>query len=168
MTGGKTGYTKKAKRTLVTSAKKEDMELICVTFNCGDDWNVHQKLFDYGFNNYEMKTIVRRQIIDLEGKLGTVTSERDELAPYKKQFEELSGEVTRLGKIVSDYKALEEKKAQQDRKDEILKGIIYQKLLVESASLDDLLSVIQSNGITTDMNEVSRLLREMRKNINIT
>lgn len=67
VTGGKTGYTKKAKRTLVTSAKKEDMELICVTFNCGDDWNVHQKLFDYGFNNYEMKTIVRRQIIDLEG-----------------------------------------------------------------------------------------------------
>ena len=43
------------------------MELICVTFNCGDDWNVHQKLFDYGFNNYVMKTIVRRQIIDLEG-----------------------------------------------------------------------------------------------------
>ena len=111
---------------------------------------------------------LKAQIIELEGKLGTVTSERDELAPYKKQFEELSGEVTRLGKIVSDYKTSEDNKVKQDRKDEILKGIIYQKLLVESASLDDLLSVIQSNGITTDMNEVSRLLSEMRKSINIT
>ena len=111
---------------------------------------------------------LKAQIIDLESKLGTVTSERDEFAPYKKQFEELSGEVTRLGKIVSDYKTAEDKKNQQDRKDEILKGIIYKKLLVESASLDDLLSVIQSNGITTDMNEVSRLLKEMRKSVNIT
>ena len=65
VTGGKTGYTKRAKRTLVTSAYKNGMELICVTFNCGDDWNVHKKLFDYGFNNFEMKTIARRQIIDL-------------------------------------------------------------------------------------------------------
>ena len=40
--------------------------------------------------------------------------------------------------------------------------------MVESASLDDLLSVIQSNGITSDMSEVSRLLSEMRKDINIT
>lgn len=111
---------------------------------------------------------LKTQIIDLEGKLGIVTSERDELAPYKKQFEELSGEVTRLGKIVSDYKTSEDNKVKQDRKDEILKGIIYQKLLVESASLEDLLSVIQSNGITSDMSEVSRLLSEMRKSINIT
>ena len=111
---------------------------------------------------------LKTQIIDLEGKLGTITSERDELAPYKKQFEKLSGEVTRLGKIVSDYKTSEDNKVKQDRKDEILKGIIYQKLLVESASLDELLSVIQSNGITSDMSEVSRLLSEMRKSINIT
>lgn len=111
---------------------------------------------------------LREQISLLETNLGNVTSERDELAPYKSQFEELSGEVTRLGKIVSDYKTAEKKKNKQDKKDARLKEIIYQKLLVESASLDDLLSVIQSNGITSDMSEVSRLLSEMRKDINIT
>lgn len=73
VTGGKTGYTKSAKRTLVTSAKKDNMDLICVTFNCGDDWNVHKKLFDYGFNNYKMKTVLKRQIIDLDGQYYEVT-----------------------------------------------------------------------------------------------
>ena len=38
----------------MTSARKNDMDLICVTFNCGDDWNAHLNLFDYGFSNYKM------------------------------------------------------------------------------------------------------------------
>ena len=32
--GGKTGFTKKAKRTLVTRAIKNDVSLVIVTFNC--------------------------------------------------------------------------------------------------------------------------------------
>ena len=73
ITGGKTGYTKKAKRTLVTSALKDGMELIAVTFNCGDDWNVHMKLFDYGFNNYKMIKIVDEGIIEIKKLLYEVT-----------------------------------------------------------------------------------------------
>lgn len=73
ITGGKTGYTKSAKRTLVTSAKKDNMELIAVTFNCGDDWNVHKKLFEYGFNNYKIKTVLKRQIIDIDSQYYSVT-----------------------------------------------------------------------------------------------
>ncbi|MFA7435487.1 MAG: D-alanyl-D-alanine carboxypeptidase family protein [Bacilli bacterium] len=63
VTGGKTGYTERAKRTLVTSAYKDNMELIVVTFNCGNDWNSHLALFDYGYQNYEMKVFARREII---------------------------------------------------------------------------------------------------------
>ena len=51
-TGGKTGYTYKAKRTLVTSAKKEDFELVIVTLNCGNDFQIHEDLYEYFFNNY--------------------------------------------------------------------------------------------------------------------
>ena len=40
--GGKTGYTKKAKRTLVTSASKDEVNLICVTFIDKDDFNTHK------------------------------------------------------------------------------------------------------------------------------
>lgn len=64
VTGGKTGYTTSAKRTLVTSARVEDMELIAVTMDSNnDDFIVHRQLFDYGFENYQMFLVLKRQII---------------------------------------------------------------------------------------------------------
>ena len=50
--GGKTGFTAKARRTLVTSAKKGDMELIVVTLDCGGDFAFHKSLYEKYFNNY--------------------------------------------------------------------------------------------------------------------
>lgn len=50
--GGKTGYTKKAKRTLITSAKKDDLELIVVTLDCGGDFAFHKSKFEQYFSNY--------------------------------------------------------------------------------------------------------------------
>lgn len=55
--GGKTGYTSKAKYTLVTVAKRGDLELICVILK--DDTSNHQyedtiKLLDFGFNNFSI------------------------------------------------------------------------------------------------------------------
>ena len=44
-TGGKTGFTKKARRTLVTTASKNNMNLIVVTFNDGNDFNDHKSLY---------------------------------------------------------------------------------------------------------------------------
>ena len=51
--GGKTGFTTKARRTLVTSAKKGDMELIIVTLDCGGDFAFHKSLYEKYFNNYK-------------------------------------------------------------------------------------------------------------------
>lgn len=53
---GKTGYTKKAKRTLVTAAIDGNKKIVVVTLNDGNDFNDHlmlyQRLFkDYGFVN---------------------------------------------------------------------------------------------------------------------
>jgi len=48
-TGGKTGFTKKAGRTLLTTAAKGDKELVAVTLNASDDWNDHTQMFEYGF-----------------------------------------------------------------------------------------------------------------------
>lgn len=47
--GGKTGYTLKAKRTLVTGAKKDDTLLTVVTLNCGNDFNFHKALYEKHF-----------------------------------------------------------------------------------------------------------------------
>lgn len=62
-TGGKTGYTKRAKRTLVSTASKDGMNLIAVTLNAPSDWNDHIAMFDYTFKNYDLVKIVDRGII---------------------------------------------------------------------------------------------------------
>ncbi|HLS35510.1 MAG TPA: D-alanyl-D-alanine carboxypeptidase family protein [Bacillota bacterium] len=48
-TGGKTGFTKKAGRTLISSAEKGDLSLIAVTLNAPDDWRDHMRMFEWGF-----------------------------------------------------------------------------------------------------------------------
>ncbi len=62
--GGKTGYTSKSRNTLVTFAKKGDMELVCVVMKCDNSvWlepNAYTdttKLFNYCFENYEKTRI---------------------------------------------------------------------------------------------------------------
>lgn len=62
-TGGKTGFTKRANRTLVTTASKNNLNLIAVTLNGPDDWNDHINLYEYSFNNYHQKEILRAGII---------------------------------------------------------------------------------------------------------
>lgn len=59
-TGLKTGYTDKAKSCIVATAKKDDIELICVVLGGGKtETGKCQReldcinLFEYGFNNYE-------------------------------------------------------------------------------------------------------------------
>ena len=48
--GIKTGYTKKAGRTLTACAERNGVRLIAVTLCAPDDWNDHKMLFDYGFS----------------------------------------------------------------------------------------------------------------------
>lgn len=54
--GIKTGFTKKAGRCLVSSAERNKTRLVVVTLNAPDDWNDHEKLFDYGFSQVETVT----------------------------------------------------------------------------------------------------------------
>ncbi|SFD51311.1 D-alanyl-D-alanine carboxypeptidase [Lentibacillus persicus] len=55
--GGKTGYTRIAGRTLVSTAQKKNMELIAVTLNDPDDWRDHIEMFEWGFDEFKMTTI---------------------------------------------------------------------------------------------------------------
>lgn len=61
--GGKTGYTEKAGRTLITYASKNNMELSCVTFKSNNDWNEHMSLINNCYKTYEMKEVMKKQII---------------------------------------------------------------------------------------------------------
>ncbi len=67
-TGGKTGYTEKAHRTLVTSASKNNMNLIVVTLNDGNDFKNHKELYEYGFDNYSMVKVFDKDKMNLSNK----------------------------------------------------------------------------------------------------
>ncbi|MFS0822899.1 D-alanyl-D-alanine carboxypeptidase family protein [Bacillus sp. 1P02SD] len=67
-TGGKTGYTKRAKRTLVSTASKDGIDLIAVTINASDDWNDHMNMFNRAFEKYDLVKVVE------EGYLRTDSS----------------------------------------------------------------------------------------------
>ena len=64
-TGGKTGYTKKAKRTLVTTASNKNINLVAVTLNDGNDFKDHMNLFEYAFNTYDKCRILKSGKINI-------------------------------------------------------------------------------------------------------
>ncbi|UOE92418.1 D-alanyl-D-alanine carboxypeptidase family protein [Alkalihalobacillus sp. LMS39] len=62
-TGGKTGYTKRANRTLVSTATKDDLDLIAVTLNAPSDWHDHMNMFNWAFEAYELKLLVKEGFV---------------------------------------------------------------------------------------------------------
>ena len=58
--GVKTGYTKAAGRLLVSAAERDGRTLICVTVNDPDDWRDHAALLDWGFGQYELRSVAAK------------------------------------------------------------------------------------------------------------
>lgn len=59
-TGGKTGFTRRSGRTLMTTAKQDDLSLIAVTLNGPDDWNDHIQLFNWGFKTFQLEKLLSK------------------------------------------------------------------------------------------------------------
>nr|WP_209970297.1 D-alanyl-D-alanine carboxypeptidase family protein [Paenibacillus eucommiae] len=70
--GVKTGYTKLAKRCLVSSATRGGQQLAVVTLNDSNDWSDHARLLQYGFANYPLKQIVSKGEA-VQGSTGTAS-----------------------------------------------------------------------------------------------
>lgn len=56
--GVKTGYTRQALRTLVSSATRNGQQLVAVTLNDRDDWADHRRLLDFGFAHFPLQQVV--------------------------------------------------------------------------------------------------------------
>lgn len=67
-TGGKTGYTEIAKRTLVTTASKDGLNLVAVTLNDGNDFLDHKNLFEAAFSTYTSYEILKKGLINIPGE----------------------------------------------------------------------------------------------------
>ena len=109
-TGGKTGYTKRAKRTLVTTATKGDLNLIAVTLNGPDDWNDHINMYENGFHNFELVRVLKKGIIkEVEDVLykKKVYIKQDILYPITKEERDLFRVELKLQKFKKEWRDLD-------------------------------------------------------------
>lgn len=60
--GGKTGFTKKSGRCLVSAAQRDGCRLVCVTLNAPDDWNDHMNLFETGFSKMKKQSFPLQEL----------------------------------------------------------------------------------------------------------
>jgi len=60
-TGGKTGYTPSAGRTLVTNASNNGLNLTAITLNDGNEYISHEAMYNYGFENYKNYIILDKK-----------------------------------------------------------------------------------------------------------
>ncbi len=146
-TAGKTGYTEKANRTLVTSATKDKMNLIVVTLNDGNDFSNHKDLYEYGFNNYEMVKVFDKDKMNLPNK--NIYALDDYFYPVTKDEEDL---------INIDYEIKE--KDDYKNNEEVGKAII--KLGNKTIHEEKLfISIKEDNGNFKEKNWFSKLLEKI-------
>ncbi len=86
-TAGKTGFTTPAGNCLVSSAYKDDLELICVVLNSNkNDSNSRfvdtTTLFEYGYSNYSVKNIVNENDVITSIEIKNATKETKNLDLY--------------------------------------------------------------------------------------
>lgn len=67
--GVKTGYTEKAGRCLVSSAKRDNMQVVCVVLNCYDMFERSANIINDCFKNYCIETICKDRIFNYKGRL---------------------------------------------------------------------------------------------------
>lgn len=63
-TGGKTGYTPSAGKTLVSTATKDDLNLTIVTLDDPNHYEHHQNLYEKYFNKYQNYIIIDKNIFN--------------------------------------------------------------------------------------------------------
>lgn len=68
ITGGKTGFTEKARRTLVTTAKRNNINVVVVTLNDSNDFNDHKEIYKNIFKNYESVLVLKKGNIKIKGE----------------------------------------------------------------------------------------------------
>lgn len=91
--GGKTGYTKLAGRTLITTASKDGKNLVVVTFKDNDDWKTHRYLVNKGLSDYNKELVVSKQIFKNKEKGNYLPYLDKDIYFLKKKKEKVSLEI---------------------------------------------------------------------------
>lgn len=76
---GKTGYTSQAKECLVSTAYKDNLELIGVVLYSNSRFSDSRKLYEYGYSNYSIKNIVNENDLITSIKVSNATKQTEDL-----------------------------------------------------------------------------------------
>lgn len=79
LTAGKTGYTTQAKECLVSSAYKDNLELICVILGSSSRFQDTKNLYEYGYSNYCLKNIADENQVGTQIKVSNGTKDSKNL-----------------------------------------------------------------------------------------
>lgn len=66
LTGGKTGYTPRVGKTLVTTASKDNLNLVAVTLSDGNHYSTQKELYEYLFSKYKSVLIIDKNNISFD------------------------------------------------------------------------------------------------------
>lgn len=75
LTTGKTGFTTQAKECLVSSAYRDNLELICVVLGSNDRFADTRNLYEYAYSNYSIKNVVNEK--DVVTNITVTNASRD-------------------------------------------------------------------------------------------
>ena len=79
LTAGKTGFTSKAKGCLVSSAYRDDLELICIVLGSNSRFSDTKTLYEYAYSNYSIKDIVNENDTITTIKISNATKATENL-----------------------------------------------------------------------------------------
>ncbi|MBE7061498.1 MAG: D-alanyl-D-alanine carboxypeptidase [Clostridiales bacterium] len=129
-TGVKTGFTKKAGRCLVSSCKRNGMEVVCVVLNCAPMFERSTLLIENAFNEYKpYKIIESDNIFDFVN----IENSKEKCGVYVKNDVTLplkESEIKNI-KIVDDYRKILKKPIKKDTEIGSVKIYCQNNLLFE-------------------------------------
>ena len=125
--GGKTGFTEKARRTLVTTASKDNMNLVIVTLNDPNDFLDHKSLYEKYFNKYKSYKILDKDKEKFENKNYYIKNSKN-LTLTNDEYKNIKKEVIIYDNNVSDIVGVINVKLNNDL---LAKEYIYEKVIKE-------------------------------------
>ena len=131
-TGGKTGFTEKARRTLVTTASKDNMNFVVVTLNDPNDFSDHQNLYEEYFKKYKNYKILDKNNEKFDNKNYYIKNDRY-ITLTNDEYKKINKEIILYDENVSDIVGYVLVKLNNDV---LLKEYIYEKVSINEENKD--------------------------------
>ena len=107
------------------------------------------------------------RIKELEDALSSATSEIEVLTEFRTKYEFTLAELKSVKKELEARDRACNEAILQRNTDSMIESLIYQKLLVEGANINQILDYLKNSGYTLDKNYVYNLLNRMKSKINL-